>query len=86
MGGSRKSFINATTWVLITCTLNHSSPLQASESHSNNLDEACEYITNAIFDNDKINNGTKMIVDSLERKLELNFKPSRMNWKLAILS
>ena len=88
IGGCRKYFINAITWVLITVTLNHSPSLSASESHPNNLDKACEFITNPIFDNNKIDNeGPNIIVDSFGEKVaELNFKPSRINWKLAVLS
>ena len=52
------------------------------------MDKACEFITNPFFDDNKINNdGPNMIVDSFGKKVaELNFKPSRINWKLAVLS
>ena len=88
IGGCRNLFINATTWILISFTLNHSSSLSASESHPNNLDKGCEFIINPIFDDDKINNGKpKIIIDGFGKKVaELNFKPSRFNWKLADLS
>ena len=70
IGSFRKFFVNATTWVLLTCTLNHSSSLLASESHPNNLDKACEFITNPIFDNNKIDNEKpNIIVDSFGKKV-----------------
>ena len=88
IGGCRKLFINATTWILISFTFNHSSSLSASESHPSNLDKACEFIINPIFDDDKINNGEpNTIIDGFGKEVgKLNFKPSRMNWKLAVLS
>ena len=88
IGSFRKFFVNATTWVLLTCSLNHSSSLLASESHPNNLDKACEFITNPIFDNNKIDNEKpNIIVDSFGKKVaELKFKPTRINWKLAVLN
>ncbi len=84
----RTFFSYATAWVLITCALNYSSSLSASESHQNNLDKACEFITNPIFDDSKINDDEPNIIrDRFGKKVaELNFKPSRVNWKLAILS
>ena len=88
IGVCRNIVINATTWVLISFTFNHSSSLSASESHPNNLDKACEFITNPIFDDNKISNGEpNIIIDSFGKKVaELIFKPSRVNWKLAVLS
>ena len=86
--GCRHFFINAIKWVFITCTLSFSPSLSASESHPNNLGKACDFLTNPIFNNDKINNdGPNIIIDSFGKKVaELNFKPSRINWKLAIIS
>ena len=83
----RKYFVNATTWALLACTLNHSPSLSASENHPT-TDKACEFITNPIFDNNKIDNEElNIIVDSFGEKVaELKFKPSRINWKLAVLS
>ena len=86
IGGFRKVFVNATTWVLLTCTLNHSSSLLASESHPNNLDKACEFITNPTFDSNKINDdGPNLILDRLGQKVaELKFQPSKINWNLKL--
>ena len=88
IGVCRNFVIKATTWVLISFTFNLSSSLSASESHPNNLDKACEFITNPIFDDNKISNGEpNIIIDSFGKKVaELIFKPSRVNWKLAVLS
>ena len=88
IGVCRIFVINATTWVLISFAFNYSSSLSASESHPNNLDKACEFITNPVFDNNTIDNEEpNIIVDSFGEKVaELNFKPSRINWKLAVLS
>ena len=88
IGVCRIFVINATTWVLISFAFDHSSSLSASESHPNNLDKACEFITNPIFDDNKISNGEpNIIIDSFGKKVaELIFKPSRVNWKLAVLS
>ena len=86
--GCRVFFINATLWALISFTFNYSAPLSASESHPNTLDKACQFITNPIFDDNKINNGgPNIVIDDFGKKVaELHFKPSRVNWKLAILS
>ena len=88
IAGCRTFFINATTWVLISFAFSHSSSLSASESHPNNLDKACEFITNPIFDDNKISNGEpNIIIDSFGKKVaELIFKPSRVKWKLAVLT
>ena len=88
VGGCRNLFINAITWVLITVPLIHPLSSSASQSQPSNLDKACEFITNPLFEDNKINNdGPNMIVDSFGEKVaELKFKPSRINWKLAILS
>ena len=88
IAGCRNFFINATTWVLISFTFNPSSSLSASESHPNPLDKAYEIITNPIFDDNKINNGEPNIfIDNFGKKVaDLNFKSSRINWKLAVLS
>ena len=88
IGGCRNFFVNAITWVFITIHLNHPLSASASGSHPNNLDRACEFITNTLVDDNKItNDGPNIIVDSLGKKVaELNFKPSRVNWKLAVLS
>ena len=88
VGGCRNLFINAITWVLITVPLIHPLSSSASQSQPSNLDKACEFITNPLFQDNKINNdGPNMIVDSFGEKVaELNFKPSRINWKLAVLS
>ena len=88
VGGCQNLFINAITWVLITVPLIYPLSSSASQSQPSNLDKACEFITNPLFEDNKINNdGPNMIVDSLGEKVaELNFKPSRINWKLAVLS
>ena len=88
VGGCRNLVINAITWVLITVPLIHPLSSSASQSQPSNLDKACEFITNPLFQDNKINNdGPNIIVDSFGEKVaELNFKPSRINWKLAVLS
>ena len=88
VGGCRNFFINAITWILITVPFSHPLSSSASQSQLSNLDKACEFITNPLFQDNKINNdGPNMIVDSFGEKVaELNFKPSRINWKLAVLS
>ena len=88
IAGCRNFFINATTWVMMSFLFNHSSSLSASESHPNPLDKACEIITNPIFDDNKINNGEPNIfIDNFGKKVaDLNFKPSKINWQLAVLS
>ena len=87
-GGCRNFFINAITWILITVPFSHPLSSSASQSQPRNLDKACEFITNPLFQDNKINNdGPNMIVDSFGEKVaELNIKPSRINWKLAVLS
>ena len=88
VGGCRKFFINAITWILITVPFSHPLSSSALQSQTSNLDKACEFIINPIFDDDKINNGKpNIIIDGFGKKVaELNFKPSRFNWKLAVLS
>ena len=88
VGGCRNFFINAITWILITVPLSHPLSSSVSQSQPSKLDKACEFITKPLFQDNKINNdGPNMIVDSFGAKVaELNFKPSRINWKLAVLS
>lgn len=88
IGVNKNFFIHATTWLFITITLNYSYPLSALENHPNNLDKACEFISNSFDDNNGVkDDGPHIILDRLGNKVaELNFRPSIINWKVAVIS
>ena len=87
IGGSENFIIQVITWTLITVALNFPHSLLASENRTNNLDKVCSFISDSINDaNSTEGNGPHIISDKSGKTVaELNFKPSKSNWKIVSL-
>ena len=87
IGGSENFIIQVITWTLITVALNFPHSLLASENRTNNLDKVCTFISDSINDASSTEgNGPHIISDKSGKTVaELNFKPSKINWKIVSL-
>ena len=87
IGGSENFIIQIITWTLITVALNFPHSLLASENRTNNLDKVCSFISDSINDASSAEgNGPHIISDKSGKMVaELNFKPSKINWKIVSL-
>ena len=87
IGGSENFIIQVITWTLITVALNFPHSLLASENRTNNLDKVCSFISDSInYASSTEGNGPHIITDKLGKTVaELNFKPSKINWKIVSL-
>ena len=84
---SENFIIQVITWTLITVALNFPHSLLASENLTNNLDKVCAFISESINGASRTEGiGPHIISDKSGKTVaELNFKPSKINWKTVSL-